>query len=81
MNPLAIDAETYTPNDTPEICAALETFLERARRGEVRSFAGVAIFTNDAWHSESHAEATDALQLTGALEIVILRLPCSEDEI
>lgn len=71
---------TKQPNDTPEICAVLETYLDRARRGEVRSLALAAIYNDGSWNGESFADNGDNLQLAGALETVILRLPSDERE-
>jgi len=66
------------PPDHPEICAALETYLERGRRGEIRSLGIAVIYSDGSWHGESVADRTDKLQLAGALETVILRLPSDD---
>ena len=82
MNPLAIDGDdTYRPpNDNPELCAVLETYLERARRGDVRSLSIAAIYGDGSWNGESFIGNGDNLQMAGALETVILRLPNGDDE-
>jgi hypothetical protein len=81
MNPLAIDAEEYpSPNDTPEICSALESALERARRGEVRSLGLAVIYEDGSWHGESISDDRDNIRLRGALETCIMRTPSGEVE-